>query len=333
MTPPLEMRARFLEHTGARYPIIGGAMYQISSPNLVAHMARAGILGEIQPVSFTFTHRTPLPEAFEIMQTISPGPYGINVLVEGTDEHRRQGLAWLDIALAHGCRFITTALGKPTAIVERAREYGAVVYHKVTNLGHARRAIEAGVDGLIAVNSRAGGHAGAFTKEELFIQLTPFGVPLICAGGIGDEHAFCEALQLGYAGVLMGTRFIASKEAPAPETYKRAIIGASEDDIISTPKVQIGVPLAVIRTPGIARLGTTFSPVEQFMLQTPNRKRWLRRWYSLASGQPWEKIKRGQFSEEALWSAGKSVTGITAIEEIGEIVERFVARGREAGVL
>jgi nitronate monooxygenase len=327
------MRARFLAHTGARYPIIGGAMYQISSPHLVAHMARAGILGEIQPVSFTFTHRTPLPEAFAMMREIAPGPYGINVLVEGTEEHRRQGLAWLDIALSHGCRFITTALGKPTAVVERAREHGAVVYHKVTTLGHAQRAIEAGVDGLIAVNSRAGGHAGPHTKEELFAQLSPFGVPLVCAGGIGDEDHFCDALALGYAGVLMGTRFIASTEAPAPEPYKRAIIRASEDDVISTTKVQIGVPLAVIRTPGIARLGTTFSPVEQFMLRTPNRKRWLRRWYSLASGQPWEKIKKGQFSEESLWSAGKSVATITAVESISQIVERFVARGREVGVL
>lgn len=327
------MKELFLTHSGARYPIIGGAMYQISSPYLVAHFARAGILGEIQPVSFTFTHKTPLPEAFAQMQAIAPGPYGINVLIEGSPEHRRQGLAWLDVALEHGCRFITTALGKPTPIIERARAAGAVVYHKVTNRGHAQIAIDAGVDGLIAVNSRAGGHAGPLTKETLLEALTPFNVPIICAGGIGTEEDFCDALRMGYAGVLMGTRFIACTESSATDHYKQAILNATEADIIATPKVQIGVPLSVIRTPGIARLGLTFSPLEQLMLRSPQRKRWLRRWYALYSGQPWEKIKKGQFSEDNLLSAGKSVAGITAIESVEAIVSRFVTQAIAEGLL
>lgn len=327
------MKELFLAHSGACYPIIGGAMYQISSPHLVAHFARAGILGEIQPVSFSFTHKTPLPEAFVQMRAIAPGPYGINVLIEGSPEHRRQGLAWLDVALEHGCRFITTALGKPTPIVERARAAGAVVYHKVTNRAHAQIAIDAGVDGLIAVNNRSGGHAGPLSKETLLEELTPYKVPLICAGGIGTEEDFCDALRIGYAAVLMGTRFIASTESPAAEHYKQSILNATEADIIATPKVQIGVPLSVIRTPGIARLGLTFSPLERLLLRSPQRKRWLRRWYALYSGQPWEKIKKGQFSDDHLLSAGKSVAGITTVESIETIVSRFVARATAEGLL
>lgn len=327
------MQELFLSHSGARYPIIAGAMYQISSPLLVAHCVRAGILGEIQPVSFTVTHQTPLADAFRQMHEIAPGPYGINVLIEGTPEHRKQGLAWLEVALENGVRFVTTALGKPTAVVEQAHAAGAVVYHKVTNRAHAQIAIDAGVDGLIAVNNRAGGHAGPHSVEELWSELSPFGVPLICAGGVGSEDQFCEALRLGYAGVLMGTRFIATTESTAPLRYKEAIVAASEADIIATPKVQIGVPLAVIRTPGIARLGQRFTPFETFMLRTPTRKRWLRRCYSLVSGQPWEKIKRGQFSEESLWSAGKSVGGIQEIESVASIVARFVARAEAEQLL
>jgi len=327
------MQELFLAHSGARYPIIAGAMYQISSPTLVAQCARAGILGEIQPVSFTVTHRTPLPEAFSQMQELATGPYGINVLIEGTPEHRQQGLTWLGVALDHGVRFVTTALGKPTVVVEKTHAAGGVVYHKVTNRAHAQIAIDAGVDGLIAVNHRAGGHAGPNSMEELWSELSAFGVPVICAGGIGSEAHFCDALKLGYAGVLMGTRFIATTEATAPQRYKEAIVTASEADIIATPKVQIGVPLAVIRTPGIARLGDKFTLPEQFMLRTPNRKRWLRRCYSLISGQPWEKIKKGQFSEEALWSAGKSVGGIQEIESVASIVARFIARAEAEKLL
>ncbi|MGH2668546.1 MAG: NAD(P)H-dependent flavin oxidoreductase, partial [bacterium] len=151
-----------------------------------------------------------------------------------------------------GVRFFITSLGKPRWVVERVGQVGGVVYHDVTERKWALKALEAGVRGLIAVNNRAGGHAGPKSDEQLIDELGDLGVPLVCAGGLGDAAAFVAALRLGYAGAQLGTRFIATTECAAHPDYKRAIIEADEDDIVLTERVT-GVPLAVIRTPYVER--------------------------------------------------------------------------------
>ena len=104
-----------------------------------------------------------------------------------------------------------------------------------------------GVHGLIAVNDRAGGHAGPRSASALYDELAGLGVPVVCAGGIGDEAGFVEALRMGYAGAQLGTRFIATNECGAHDDYKQAIVRAKESVIILTERVT-GVPLSVIRT-------------------------------------------------------------------------------------
>ena len=101
-------------------------------------------------------------------------------------------------------------------MVEKAHAAGGFVYHDVTERKWAMKGLEAGVDGLIAVNNRAGGHAGPKSAEALIAELADLGVPVVCAGGIGDEADFVRALGLGYAAVQMGTRFIATTECTAP---------------------------------------------------------------------------------------------------------------------
>ena len=100
-------------------------------------------------------------------------------------------------------------------MVEKAHAAGGFVYHDVTERKWAAKALDAGVDGLIAVNDRAGGHAGPKSAEALIAELGDLGVPVVCAGGIGDEADFVRALRMGYAGVQMGTRFIATTECTA----------------------------------------------------------------------------------------------------------------------
>ena len=130
------------------------------------------------------------------------------------------------MALEEGIRFFVTSLGNPRWVVEKAHAAGGRVYHDVTDRRWAQKGLEAGVDGLIAVNNRAGGHAGPQSAEALYEELHDLGVPLVCAGGVGDEAAFVRALQMGYAGVQMGTRFIATAECTAPAEYKQAILDA-----------------------------------------------------------------------------------------------------------
>jgi len=185
------------------------------------------------------------------------------------------------------------------------------------------------VRGLIAVNRRAGGHAGPNSAEQLVDELGDLGAPLVCAGGIGDAAGFVAALRMGYAGAQLGTRFIATIECTAHPDYKRAIVEADEDDIVLTERVT-GVPLAVIRTPYVERVGTKAGPIARWLLRHRRTKHFMRTLYALNSA--W-RLKRSHFagpSSRDYWQAGKSVSGITSIDPAGEIVRRFAAAARDA---
>ena len=208
---------------------------------------------------------------------------------------------------------------------------GGVVYHDVTERRLALKALEGGVHGLIAVNDRAGGHAGPTGAERLIEELGGLGVPVICAGGVGDERAFVAALRLGYAGVQMGTRFIATDECRVHADYKRRIVAATEGDIVLTERVT-GVPLAVIRTPYVERVGLTAGPIARWMLRGRRTKYLMRTMYALR--YVW-RLKRAVLdggSSRDYWQAGKSVSGVTAIEPAGAVVRRFAAAARAAAL-
>ena len=132
---------------------------------------------------------------------------------------------------------------------------------------------------------------------------------------------------MGYAGAQLGTRFIATPECRASEAYKRGIVEAGEKDIVLTERLT-GVPVAVIDTPSVRRLGTKAGPLARFMLRGRRTKHWMRTLYALRS--LWA-LKRGLLRdapERDFWQAGKSVAGIDRIEPAGEIVRRFAAAWR-----
>jgi nitronate monooxygenase len=178
------------------------------------------------------------------------------------------------------------------------------------------------------VNNRAGGHAGPRSAAALYEELAPLGVPIVCAGGIGDETGFARALRMGYAGAQLGTRFIATTECGAHEDYKQAIVRANESDIVLTERVT-GVPLSVIRTPYVERIGTRAGPIARWLLRGRKTKHWMRTIYALRSA--WQ-LKRaslaggaGERTSKDYWQAGKSVAGIRSIEPAGKIVRRFAS--------
>ncbi len=152
-----------------------------------------------------------------------------------------------------------------------------------------------------------------------------------CApAGIGDAEAFVAALRLGYAGAQLGTRFIATTECTAHSAYKRAIVDAEEDDIVLTER-GTGVPLAVIRTPHVERVGTRAGPIARWLLRHRRTKHFMRTLYALNSA--W-RLKRSHFagpSSKDYWQAGKSVRTITSIEPAGEIERRFRATALSPG--
>ena len=318
--------SEFTRTAGIDVPLICGAMYPCSNPELVAAASKAGGIGIVQPVSLTFVHRHDFREGLRLIKRLADGkPIGMNALIETSSKtyHNRM-VKWVDIALEEGVRFFVTSLGKPRWVVERVSRVGGVVYHDVTERKWALKGLESGVRGLIAVNRRAGGHAGPKSAEVLVEELGDLGVPLICAGGIGTPEDFVRALKLGYQGVQLGTRFIATPECRASEAYKAAIVRAGEDDIVLSERIT-GIPLAVIRTAYIDRMGLEAGPMARWMLRGRRTKRLMRIIYALKSG--WQ-IKRASLDESGrrdFWQAGQSVAGIRAVEPAPDIVRRFAA--------
>jgi nitronate monooxygenase len=260
-----------------------------------------------------------------VIRRLTNKPIGMNVLIEQSSRlYLERMRRYVDIALEEGVRFFITSLGKPRWVVEQVAQMGGLVYHDVTERKWALKGLDSGVRGLIAVNRRAGGHAGPKSAEQLRDELGDLSVPLVCAGGIGDAAGFVAALEMGYAGVQLGTRFIATTECNAHPDYKRSIVEADEDDIVLTERVT-GVPLAVIRTPYVDRVGTKAGPIARWLLRHRRTKRFMRTVYALNSA--W-RLKRSHFagpSSRDYWQAGKSVSGITSVEPAGEIMRRFAA--------
>ena len=308
---------------GIAVPLICGAMYPCSNPELVAAVSDAGGIGIVQPISLTYVHGHEFREGLRLIRRLTPRPFGMNALIEASSRRYHERMVeWVSVALEEGVRFFITSLGNPRWVCERVHAAGGRVYHDVTERKWGQKGLDAGVDGLIAVNRRAGGHAGPRSAEALIEELGGLGLPLVCAGGVGDAPDFVAALRLGYAGVQMGTRFIATPECRASAAYKQAIVEADADDIVLSERIT-GVPVAVINTPYIQRMGLRAGPLARWMLRGHRTKHWMRTFYALKS--IWQ-LKRSSLDETGTkdyWQAGKSVEGIHAIEPAGAIVRRF----------
>jgi nitronate monooxygenase len=317
---------------GIEVPLICGAMYPCSNPELVAAVSAAGGIGVVQPVSMIYVYGHDFREGLRLIRHLTNRPIGMNVLIEQSSKlYLERMRRWVDIALEEGVRFFVTSLGNPRWVVERVAPLSGVVYHDVTERKWAEKGVAGGAHGLIAVNDRAGGHAGPLSAARLLDDLRDLGLPVVCAGGVGDAADFVAALKLGYAGAQLGTRFIATPECGAHDDYKQAIIAATEADIVLTERVT-GVPLAVIRTPYVERIGTRAGPLARWLLRGHKTKHFMRTVYALRSA--WQ-LKRASLaggareaSSKDYWQAGKSVSGITSIEPAGEIVRRFAAAAR-----
>jgi len=313
----------FTQQVGIEVPLICGAMYPCSNPELVAAASEAGAIGVVQPISLTYVHGHEYRAGLKLIRSLTSKPIGLNALIEQSSRIYRERMEkWIEIALEEGVRFFVTSLGNPKWVVQRVEGVGGVVYHDVTERKWAQKAVDGGVHGLIAVNARAGGHAGTKSAEALLAEVRDFGLPVICAGGIGGGASFAAVLGMGYAGAQLGTRFIATTECIASDAYKRAIIKAGADDIVLTERIT-GVPVAVIRTPFIERMGTTVGPFARKLFRGRKTKHWMRSYYALRALR---QLKKSSLDEKAdYWQAGKSVAEINEIEPVAQIVRELAA--------
>ncbi len=221
------LRTSICDLLGIGVPIMQAAIWPATAPELVAAVSEAGGLGSIGSV---FESAESVERQIARVRELTERPFAVNHVVPLLDEDA------LEATLEAKPAVVSLALGDPGDLVERAHAAGAKVIHQVHTVGQARRAAELGVDAIIAQGSEAGGQGmplgvGAMALVPQIVDaVVP--VPVLAAGGVADGRGLAAALVLGAQGANVGTRFLASEEASADESWKRAILTTESEDVV-----------------------------------------------------------------------------------------------------
>ena len=235
------MSARNILRGRLRLPVFGSPLFIVSGPELVIAQCKAGIVGSFPALNArpagmldTWIERIKSELAdFERETGKKAAPFAVNQICHMSNDRLPQDI---EACVRHEVPIVITSLRAPKEVVESTHKYGGVVFHDIINIRHAKKAIDEGVDGLIPVCAGAGGHAGVLSPFALVSELRTFwNGPIALSGSIANGRSILAAQALGADYAYMGTRFIATQEANAPEAYKRALTeAASGGDIVYT---------------------------------------------------------------------------------------------------
>jgi len=300
-----------------RLPVIASPMFIVSGPELVIAQCGAGIVGSM-PALNARSHEDLSPWLTQIETALAQlrqreperivGPYAINLIIHRSNPRVEADLA---VCAQHKVPIIITSLSAPHSVVDAVHGWGGKVFHDVTTIRHAEKALEAGVDGLILVTAGAGGHAGTTNPLALVGEVRRFfDGPLILSGAISRGDDIAAARSMGADFGYIGTRFIASQEANATPEYKQAIVQASSKDVVYTPYFT-GIPGNYLKAsilaagldpddlPGVDKSAANFGP--------SSRKVW-----------------------KDIWGVGQGVGNIDGAPTVAEIVDRLEREYRES---
>ena len=296
-------------------PVVAAPMFLVSGPEIVIAACKAGVIGGFPSLNARSLEILDswLHEITEALGQSNappgpggPAPFAVNLIVHKTNLRANQDL---ELIKKYKAPIVITSVGHPGNIAEHVHGYGGLVFHDVINLRHARKAMEASVDGIILVCAGAGGHAGLLNPFTFVPQVREFfDGTILLAGGISNGRAVRAAEELGADLAYMGTRFIATKESMAEDAYKEMIVEAQAKDIVYTDKVS-----------GING---------NFMIQSLRR-------VGMAPGEadqaPEIEIGNDEFKAwKQIWSAGQGVGEISDVPTTQELVERLKKEYDEA---
>ena len=310
-----DIKTSFTSMFDLRYPLVCAPMFLVSNTRMVRAAADAGAIGAFP--AFNYRPRERFAQAVQELQDCRA--FGVNLIIKSN----RQLDAQLDIILNQRVPLLIASLGNPTAVIKKAQAAGSKVFCDVINLRHARKALDAGADGLVAVASGAGGHGGNIAAFALLPALTALSDrPVLAAGNIVDGRGMLAALALGAAGIYMGTRFIASEEAAVSADYREAIIAASADDIVNTARVD-GYPGNFIRNATLTKHGITPSLLD--VIVAKHRK--LQQLLALYRARTaiFSTTANKSVSYRTVFAAGQGVGAINEVLSIDKIVQNTVA--------
>jgi len=294
-----------------RLPVLSAPMFVVSGPELVIEQCKAGVIG-----SFPALNARPQEELDRWLTRIEAetaqhardnpakkvAPFAVNLIVNKANKRLEHDT---EVVLSHKVPIVITSLSAPTDIVPRVHAYGGLVFHDVIKVRHAEKALEAGVDGLIAVCGGAGGHAGTLNPFALVNELRRMHQgPLVLSGAITNGSAILAAEAMGCDLAYIGTRFIATKESLAVEGYKKMIVESNSGDVVYTPLfsgVHGSYLAGSIRNAGLDpnNLPTNEAP-GQYRNRDDRPKTW-----------------------KEIWGAGQGVGNIDDVPRVAELVDRL----------
>lgn len=299
-------------------PVIGSPLFIISNPKLVIAQCIAGIVG-----SFPALNARPAAQLdewlAEITETLASwdrahpdrkaAPFAVNQIVHRSNARLEQDL---ELCVKYRAPLVITSLGARPEVNQAVHGYGGVVLHDIINNRFARKAIEKGADGLIAVAAGAGGHAGTLSPFALAQEIrTWFHGPLALSGAIATGRAVLAAEAMGADFAYIGSAFIATEEANAGEAYKQAIVGSGAEDIVYT-NLFTGVHGNYLR-PSIVAAGLDPDNLPQSDASAMN-------FHEGAKAKAWKDI----------WGSGQGIGAVDAVLPAGERVARLIAEYRAA---
>jgi nitronate monooxygenase len=295
-------------------PAVAAPMFLASNPDLVVECCRAGIVGTFPALNQRSSagYETWLVEIRERLDRIERdegirvAPFGINLIVHKSNPRVEADLA---LTVKHKVPLVITSLGAVKELVGQVQGYGGLVFHDVINMRHARKAAEAGVDGLIAVCAGAGGHAGLLSPFALIPEIRQFfDRTILLSGVMSTGRHIAAARMIGADLAYLGTRFIATRESMAKPAFKDMIVSSRAEDIVYTPAIS-GVSGNFLK-PSIDATGAEID-------LTAAKKQ----------------VEIGQEEKRAwkdIWSAGQGVGSIDDVPTTAELCARLVREYREA---
>ncbi|MBN7796247.1 NAD(P)H-dependent flavin oxidoreductase [Parahaliea mediterranea] len=222
-------------------PAVASPMFIISNPDLVIAQCKAGIVGSFpalnaRPAEELDRWLARITEELDAYNQANPdrpaAPFAVNQIVHGSNDRLQHDL---ELCVKYKVPIVITSLGAKEFVNEAVHSYGGIVLHDVINNRFARKAIDKGADGLIAVAAGAGGHAGATSPFALIQEIREwFDGPLLLSGSIATGDAILGAQAMGADLAYIGSAFIATAEANAEQAYKQAIVDNCADDIVYT---------------------------------------------------------------------------------------------------
>ena len=312
------MKTRITQLLGIRYPIIQGGMQWVATAEMASAVSNAGGLGMLGAL----TQPTPEDLGREILRcrAMTDKPFGVNVTMLRSVNPPPFARIFRTV-IEHGVKIVETAGNVPQEIFDELKSNGVTIVHKATSVRHALTAQRRGVDAISIDGMECAGHPGEDDVPGLILipaAARALDIPIVASGGIADGRGMAAALALGADGINMGTRFVATKEAPVHDNVKRALVEGNERDtrlIMRTLKNSARVlantvaleVLEIEHRPG----GAEFGDIRELV----------------AGGRGKAALQSGDVNGGVIW-AGQVVGLIDDIPGCGELLERIVAECR-----